>query len=1411
MNENRGSFALKPALAVLTAAALLLWIGLHVSDLFTSQHGTVRCVLTSLFAILILLRPKPKEKTRKASGPVLPSIVAGIGVACLVTGLIIPMRQLEWIGLLLVVFGGLAWTLPPILAGNLPWALFVLYWANPLPSQLFGALQIWMQRASVEGCEWLLHVFNVRVWADGLILRTGLQIFEIPAWCSGMRTATTVFILSLALGILRRLRWYETITLIAWSLLHALLLNVLRISAMVIFAPKVGGKLGLEFLHDTAGWIVIAGVLIVYVEMLYLERRRKRREHARNELNPGQVDALSEYPPFWHALNQNRNRAALIILLAATAGVLAFRSRPHHRAMMLKDVAITLRDQGDLVLARQTAGVISKMIPGDIGWRFTAIRLHLISGQHERVIAELEALPELAPAYLTQKRVLMAYALMSLGRIDEAAEIVALLPEDIRDRDPRVAMILAEMALRGGDTDGVASHVVTAAGWAPNVGRIRNLYPYLRIHRRWNAMTASDVEIPYSDPVQALSILEAYMNLDQAPKVADITLQAITRWPHDIRILEPLFFMAVKRGGGEWEDRFGQHLLRTLTVHENPDQLYETLYKCFALSRPDLAWAIYRRIQSLDPSHPSLAMCIAKYGHKWFAFRKRRLGIPAASSAETLDLKPFYILAQWFPKWKQVAAAAPHGKDLCVTETTPPRKRLLAQAVKDFASREANDELSLDMQYLYVLALEMSGRVDLARRQLEKIVERQPDEQDAARVVLSEVYERKGDWINVYETLRTYLEPRDAESITPPLEQIELTWPPDNLPRAAADIIHLNPLLRLVRSQLELRLGVAAVYTAREAVRLYPYSPRATELLATALFELGKPEEALHVLDQPRVRELRHLDVLETRALFDTERYNELIIFARHALLPQIRIPPGAVQRIALPPAEMAVLWHRVAIPSEAQFAENATHLRRNVSTASAGLRGLLKLWLEAYDSHCAGDLAEPRRWIDCGRDAVERATALNQLTLLLCREERYGEAEAAARKAVAALPDAPMLWQILISLSGVDHDVVTRARKACPGDAELWLAELVVRTQPLTDGARSEAARKTLDDWISETVTQAVDAAYPPAALTRAGEFLWRTGRRDEAVRIARDLTERARGLLPSYILAMRAALHERDENWALESTEKAIAAALQPLPEFYENLVSLKSAGGEIDTDPDMVNALRNLRKADPDNPIWPQMLGYIRFQRGGWEVIDAMYEMNVAIAGGATNRAPYLIASEVSRLLQNYDRAADLLSQGLRYSPGHPALVNNLAFTLSHDAKRLGDAIELIPELQQLAERNPHIRDTLAVVYLRAGKLDEAQRTVTALLRYAEPASPLWFRANMHLAEIAWKRGNARDARNQLEGVLKSAKHIPDEDILAANSLLGQVMGETADYVNPMRAFVKERLNGEKPEMKDSRTPK
>ena len=459
-----------------------------------------------------------------------------------------------------------------------------------------------------------------------------------------------------------------------------------------------------------------------------------------------------------------------------------------------------------------------------------------------------------------------------------------------------------------------------------------------------------------------------------------------------------------------------------------------------------------------------------------------------------------------------------------------------------------------------------------------------------------------------------------------------------------------------------------------------------------------------------------------------------------------------------------------------------------------------MSLWLSAYDQHCAGELAAPARWADCGRDPAELAVALNQLTLLLCREGRYSEARTAAQQAVSALPTTPILWKILISLSGADPEIVKMSRTFCPDAPELWLAELVANTHPFTTANATEQHR--IRAWVNTTIDEALQAAPPPATLTRAGEYLWRQQLRPEAARLAEAATDAARGLLPSHVLAIRCALNTSNEVWALNATEMAITSALNPLPEFYINLVNLKTSSGEIATDPDMVNALRNLRKSDPDNPLWPQILGYVRFTRGGWEIVDALFEMNVAIAGGETNRMPFLIAAEVSRLLHDYDRAADILTAGLKHNPGNPALINNLAYTLSYTTNRIAEAVSLISDLENVAIDNPKIQDTLAVVYIRANKFRQAQAVIRNILKNATPGSAMWFRANMHLAEIAWEEGRNKEARAQLERLLKSSQHIPDEDILIANALLTQIIGEDVEYINPMRAFVRDELDESAP---------
>lgn len=106
-------------------------------------------------------------------------------------------------------------------------------------------------------------------------------------------------------------------------------------------------------------------------------------------------------------------------------------------------------------------------------------------------------------------------------------------------------------------------------------------------------------------------------------------------------------------------------------------------------------------------------------------------------------------------------------------------------------------------------------------------------------------------------------------------------------------------------------------------------------------------------------------------------------------------------------------------------------------------------------------------------------------------------------------------------------------------------------------------------------------------------------------------------------------------------------------------------------------------------------------------------------------------------------------------------------------------------MIPTLEKMAKDNPQIKDTLAVVYLKTGNLNSAQKTLTKILEHAQPGSPIWFRAKIHLAEIAIKQGAKRDAASILKGILKNLKEIPNEDIMDANALLSQITEENSKH--------------------------
>lgn len=1375
---------------VLAAAALLfLWAGFNMARLASDQNGMIRVVLSFLLAILVLLR-KGRHRAEHApetreSGHLSPGAVIWIGIAgalLAITGIVFNVRQFEWIGILLLTAACGTWALPPPLSRNILPAFFVLYWAHPVPNQVFGVLQLWMQELSVLGAERLLHIFNVRVWADDMALRTVFNIYDVPEWCSGMRAATTTFILAIGLAILFRVRWFAGIVIVAAALFQTLALNIVRIALMVILTPGIEKVSSTQFLHDTTGIILIATMLLTYLELVAWRHYESHRALHKAELNTEWIEKLSPYPPFWRIIAGHR-----VLILSTILGILLvagalFKIRPFHRAEMIKDVATGLRDAGQFEAACRAAFAVQAITPKDDDWNLETVRMLIIVGRFEKALAEARKIPGKSIEMLNQKRVLEAYSLMGLNRMNEAAATVDKLDAVTRRQNPQVAMILAELARIANDPQKTAEHVLVAADWRPNLTRLRALVPYLRHHRKWQAISRVDYGVPHTDVIETLSTAEARMNLNETPRLAELTTQAMKTWPDDPRILEPLFFLAMKRTESNWEDLFATHLLRCAANMENPDTLYGLFDKCFRIARPDLAWAVYRRIEQIDASHPSLRMCATKYGPSWFTFRKRRLGLVAQTAAETVDLRPHFralILAN----------------DTAVLDTIPLSYEILSEiddhrieslylsrALAEFRRRKEKNALSIPMQYEYASALEMAFAVEESTALLRNIAAASPQLGEMSRQALSEVQERNGDWQMVYETLRGY---------------------------PSVDNPNLRTMLRLCQAQLRLGFGLSAIHTAREAVRLYPTSITAAGALATAISAIDSQEEALFVISRPLPRRDRPLDVLEASLLNITERYNEARRFCDSALISPKPVPPDARQRLALPPAELALFWHRTLVPSNREFEENARRLRFNLPVTTVPFfKKMMPLWLDRHqamkDDMNAGPAAsrgpvitdmeaEIDRWTSCGRDPFEQATALNQLTLLLCWRDHHADARIVAERAVNLFPESAILWRIAVSLSGGDAGVIKAARRKCPDDGELFLSELVVCTQPA-----SPTGKPNRDRWDEQRVLGMISSGYlnnsggfSPAVMTRASDYLMRIGMKHAASVAANDAVARARGLLPAYIAGLKCALAVRDRDTMTACTKRAIDASIRPIPDLYRKMTELKTVPDAVATDGDMVAALRQLREIYPDNPLWAQMLGYVKFSRGNAELIDALGQMNAAIEMGATNRTPYIIGAEAARLVGNSERAVDILRRGLAHHTNDIVLINNLAFTLASSPTGIVEAAAYAPVLLARAGGIAEIADTAALIYLRSGRLEDAEKISAALADKAEEGSANWFRARMRLAEIAIARaanlsGDARDtmyARSHtiLMRILEKSQKADNDDVLAANQLLSEVEAE------------------------------
>ena len=1325
---------------VLIAAIVLFltWIVVNFGRIAGDDDGIIRFVLGTFLALLILARWKNTQETPPVAE--WPLLASGIGGAVLtVAGIIFRVHQIEWLGVILLLFACLRWTLPARFAGDIRLALFLLYWVHPLPGQVFASLTMGMQYLSVKGTEWLLQAANLRVWADGFILHAGYRAFGVPESCSGMRTSVTVLLCTLGVGVLLRLRWYETLTFLFLGLVQVLAFNIVRIAGMVYLAPRMPQEWATTFLHDTLGIFLLITLLIVQTEVsgwrLASDKRRRQKE-AIERGERDQPDRATMLPHFWRLVYRWWLVTGVVIILAGLVGFAFYKYRSGHRAAMIKGVIEALMES-DPEAAERAVTAAMKLAPRDRDLISDRMNVLCMRGKYAEA---LQVMDGMGGGLTTMETILKSWALMAMGRAEEAVKTVDSLPENARNL-PGVAIIRAEYAALRDNAADVARNIVVAATRRSLIRRVRGLYPYLASREQWKAIADSDIQVPYTDVMHALISVHANLKIGNLPGAMRSLEESLKTWPNDPRFLPGLFEVAVNRPGGPWEERAAANFTANLSVLD-AEKLASHMRDCFALHRPDLAWLAYLRLKAVDPDDPALFLTPARYAEVWFTFRRRQIGLKADDKDETVDLKPFQKLTSHIGRFGEAWKRVPLGDELARSSPDVVRSKYLSLCIAELDRREKAGKLSSRLQLMYPTALAMSGRFQEAHTRLVQIAERYPELAADLLYQHAVLYNQEQKWQEAYEALRQYM------------AQVEQP----NLP---AYLLMVNVLMNL-------NLGVAAMDVCEVAGQKFPASPQIRLATAGIWDVFGFQDQALFLLSKGRESDIDPR--ILTQLLRETGRVREAerISVARGLNAQGSTGAPAMPQPCLLTAAEATVLKRWPVPLTEAEMADEARLLPDVIKQATSPFVRCLESdmleWLRSKGTAASS----PEVWRTCGRDRLEQATALHRLAVVLARQKRYPEAQRAVEEAVGLMPQSAVLRRMAIALSDGDLKTVEAARLSCPDDPDVWLAWFVAKARAAGPG-----------DWAKDEIRQASESgAFSVETFVRAGNFLLRTQMVAAASTAARYAQGRARGLVPADVLAIQCALSTNDLTWAMSAALQGSEHAADPGP-FFETIVDIKTFGKS--TDADMIGALEYLKERFSKDTQWGERLGLVYFQKRDTKRSLTVFEDILKGDIKKVRVESLILAAEAARLEGEDRKALTILENAYAVYPDNIVILNNLVYNLAQDPKLLPRARELLPRLVEKGSGSFAVLDTAAMVYLKSGDLDKAKELMDKALLKLDEKDYSALEATLNSAQILFRLGKYDEARTILDKIRRDPARSSVVD-LAARDLQAQIREKT-----------------------------
>ena len=230
------------------------------------SHGFLVLPIAAL--ILAQLWPRAAENGPRVFWPGLLLILAGLALRAWFQS-----RGNNWTAnaTLLITIAGVALSRLGLRTLWSTWpALAFLVFLLPLPSNVNSSLSQPLQSLATRASSLVLRASGLWVMAEGNVLIVGGEPLEVAEACNGLSMLMSLAATVAAAAALIPMAPFKRIVLLLSIVPVALLSNVLRISATAWAYHLLGAKLGGEWAHDLAGYLMMPLAMVLVGLELWL-------------------------------------------------------------------------------------------------------------------------------------------------------------------------------------------------------------------------------------------------------------------------------------------------------------------------------------------------------------------------------------------------------------------------------------------------------------------------------------------------------------------------------------------------------------------------------------------------------------------------------------------------------------------------------------------------------------------------------------------------------------------------------------------------------------------------------------------------------------------------------------------------------------------------------------------------------------------------------------------------------------------------------------------------------------------------------------------------------------------------------------------------------------------------------------